>query len=405
MHITHLSLTNFRNYGRLELAIPHGSTLLYGQNAQGKTNLLEAIYYLATTRSAHATQDAQLLNWEAVEQDEPVIVGRLVAQLNTAYGVRLVELRLIQEKNNMGVSFRREALVDRRKVRLMDLLGHLRVVQFLPEDVQLITGAPAQRRRYLDITLCQVDTHYCRTLSQYNKLLEQRNALLKQIGEGTARASMLEIYDARLAELGAHVLLTRAKFMQALGRVAQHIYYEELTGRRETIRLHYLPRLQTESPTRGGSADTLIAWGDWLYQHQEQPSVVQKKYESLLAQTQSADIGRGSTHIGPHRDDWWFWVNGRQLASYGSRGQQRSAILALKMAEIEWMAQETGDAPILLFDEVVAELDEQRRACLLTVVQKAEQSLLTATDPEMFTESFLQTATMMHVVQGQITVR
>jgi DNA replication and repair protein RecF len=169
MQIDHLSLTNFRNYGRLELNIPPGVTLLYGHNAQGKTNLLEAIYYLATTRSPYAEHDGQLITWEARHSDEPVIVGRLTAQLTHAEGRRLIEIRLIEERamklRNGGASFRREALVDRRKVRLMDLLGNLRVVLFMPQDVQLVTGPPSERRRYMDVTLCQIDPIYCRTLS------------------------------------------------------------------------------------------------------------------------------------------------------------------------------------------------------------------------------------------------
>jgi DNA replication and repair protein RecF len=149
MHVTHLSLTNFRNYGRLELPLPTGPVLLHGNNAQGKTNLLEALYYLATTRSPHTAQDDELINWTASQSQEPVIVGRLVAQVTTAEGERHIEMRLIKEQQggyNGQSSFRREALVNRRKVRLMDLLGNLRVVMFLPEDMGLITGSPAARR-------------------------------------------------------------------------------------------------------------------------------------------------------------------------------------------------------------------------------------------------------------------
>ena len=183
MQVRRLSLTNFRNYARLELDLPGGVVLLHGDNAQGKTNLLEAIYFLATTRSPHASQDQQLINWDAMQTDDPVVVGRLVADVLRPDGPRHLEMRLIVEErgawalNGQG-SFRREALVNRGKVRLMDLLGHLRVVLFLPEDVDLATGPPANRRRYLNITLCQVDADYCRNLSTYNKVLEQRNACL-----------------------------------------------------------------------------------------------------------------------------------------------------------------------------------------------------------------------------------
>ena len=172
MRVSHLSLNNFRNYGRLELPLSPGATLLIGENAQGKTNLLEALYYLATTRSPHSTQDNQLINWDAAQSSDPLTAGRLVADLATSGQPKQVEMRLILERReNSQVSFRREALLNRRKVRLMDLLGQLQVVLFLPQDVGLVTGSPSERRRFLDITLCQVNRQYCRTLSQYNKVL------------------------------------------------------------------------------------------------------------------------------------------------------------------------------------------------------------------------------------------
>lgn len=401
MRLTHLSLTNFRNYGRLELDFPAGPTLLYGENAQGKTNLLEALYYLATTRSPQASQDSQLLNWEASQQPEPVIVGRLVAQIATHKGSRLIEMRLIQEEKGRGqTSFRREALVNRRKVRLMDLLGQLQVVLFLPEDVQLITGPPSQRRRYVDITLCQVDNHYCRTLSRYNKVLEQRNALLRQIAEGQSSAEVLPIFTERLAELGGQVFARRAQFFTAISRDTQRIHYEELTGGRETLRLHYAPRLSAEQ--NGSSEEIAHEMAAWLEDNYEDTQAACTRFASALDAARGLDLARGATTVGPHRDDWYFWVNGRNLSDFGSRGQQRTAILALRMAEIDWMARMTGETPILLLDEVVAELDERRRDLLLRYVQNVEQALLTATDPAMFTGTFLERSTTMNVADGQV---
>jgi DNA replication and repair protein RecF len=217
MQISHLSLTNFRNYGRLELDLPSGPTLLYGANAQGKTNLLEAVYYLATARSPHADQDQELVNWEAGDVDDLVVVGRLVAQLATADGRKQIEMRLIREQRGSTTSFRREALVDRRKVRLMDLLGHLRVVLFLPEDVQIVTGSPAGRRRYLDVTLCQTDAAYCRALSKYNKLLEQRNALLRRIAEFGHGRDLLSIYNEKMVQLACSDLRASCCFFGGTG--------------------------------------------------------------------------------------------------------------------------------------------------------------------------------------------
>lgn len=401
MYISHLSLTNFRNYGRLELDLSPGATLLYGQNAQGKTNLLEAIYYLATTRSPHAEYDNQLLNWDAAETEEPVVVGRLVAQVQMATETKRLEMRLILERNGRArpSSFRREVLVDRRKVRLMDLLGHLRVVLFLPEDVQLITGSPGERRRYMDITLCQIDAAYCRSLSQYNKVLEQRNALLRQIAEGSGSLDVLPIFTDKLVTLGSQILRRRALFLAGLARETQRVHYESLTNGRETIRLQYLPRLAGNGPPEQES----VASGEWLSTEEATPTSIKTQLAEVLRQIQPADIARGATSVGPHRDDWRFLLNGRALSSYGSRGQQRTAILALKMAEINWMTAVTGEQPILLLDEVVAELDAQRRAALLQTVQSAQQAILTATDPAMFTAEFLGNTTSLHVSNGRIS--
>jgi DNA replication and repair protein RecF len=404
MHIHRLSLTNFRNYGRLELKLPLGATLLHGANAQGKTNLLEAIYYLATSRSPQAEQDAHLINWEADTGSDPVVVGRVAAELETRQGARQLEIRLIKEQQQRQYTFRREALVDRRKVRLMDLLGVLRVVLFLPQDIQLVSGAPAARRRYLDVTLCQVDAVYCRTLSTYNKVLEQRNALLRRLAEGGNGRDLLPIYTEKLVKLGSQVFARRAAFVADLAREAQRLHFEDLTGGQETIRLSYLPRLPHNHANGNGEtgAEAAAAVAEWL---QEQDSIrnIADRFAGALARVEDADLARAVTTLGPHRDDWRFWVNGRELSSYGSRGQQRSAVLALKMAEISWMARESGETPILLLDEVVAELDGRRRALLLDVVQRASQSLLTATDPAMFTDSFLRTATTMKVENGRVT--
>jgi DNA replication and repair protein RecF len=403
MHIHRLSLTNFRNYGRLELELPLGATLLHGANAQGKTNLLEAIYYLATTRSPQAEQDAHLINWEAGSSDDPVIVGRVVADLVTREGARQLEVRLIKEQHQRQVTFRREALVDRRKVRLMDLLGILRVVLFLPQDIQLVTGPPAARRRYLDVTLCQTDTVYCRTLSAYNKVLEQRNALLRRLAEASNGRDLLPIYTEKLIKLGSQIFSRRAAFIADLAREAQRIHFEELTAGQETIRLSYLPRLEHNGASSNNDAAITAAatTAGWL-QDQNKIQNVAGRFAAALAAVEEVDLARSVTTLGPHRDDWRFWVNGRDLGSYGSRGQQRSAVLALKMAEINWMAGESGETPILLLDEVVAELDERRRALLLDSVKRASQAVLTATDPSMFTDSFLQNATTMLVNEGRI---
>ena len=418
MQVRRLSLTNFRNYARLELDLPGGVVLLHGDNAQGKTNLLEAIYFLATTRSPHASQDQQLINWDAMQTDDPVVVGRLVADVARADGPRLLEMRLILEErgawalNGQG-SFRREALVNRGKVRLMDLLGHLRVVLFLPEDVDLATGPPANRRRYLNITLCQVDRDYCRELSTYNKVLEQRNALLRRMAEGQTRgaADVLQILTEKLIEPGSRVLQRRAVFVTEMARLAQDIYFQDLIGGKESLRLGYLPGWNANGRSGDGSramTDPLLRDGDWL-QENANPAAIAERFAAELAAARPADLARGASTVGPHRDDWAIVVNGKNLGQFGSRGQVRTAILALKLAEIGWMKATTADTPILLLDEVSAELDQNRRAALLAHVveqvrgQGTAQAILTSTDPGLFTADFLAEATVLAVREGRVS--
>lgn len=406
MVVARLSLTNFRNYGRLELDLPTGPILLYGRNAQGKTNLLEAVYYLATARSPYAERDQQLLNWEANDSEELLVVGRLMAQIVTDAGTQQLELRLIKEQKQpfSPPTFRREALLNRRQVRLMDFIGHLRAVLFLPEDLQLIVGSPANRRRYLDITLCQTDSFYCRTLSEYNKLLDQRNALLRQIAETGTGRDLLPLFNDRLSQTGSELFSRRASLLAYLAREAQRIHYEALTNRQETVRLFYQPQL--EQLTNGNDSlkgranagtSTLAQW--LLTQTTDQ---IANHFRELLQLTETQDITRAATTTGPHRDDWFFQVNGRELQYYGSRGQQRTALLALKLAEINWMEQQTGELPILLLDEVVAELDAHRRELLLEWTQRAPQAILTATDPGMFSSSFLQKALTLQIINGRV---
>lgn len=404
MQISHLSLTNFRNYSRLELEIPSGITLLHGANAQGKTNILEAIYYLATTRSPFSEHDRQLINWTASETNDPIVVGRLKSTVRLGNEQHEIEIRLIQEIRNQALnqqkSFRREVLYDKRKVRLMDLLGKLRVVMFLPSDVQLISGSPAERRKFLNVTLCQIDPIYCRSLSQYNKVLDQRNALLRQIAEGLAKRDLLPIYTERLVRLGALLFCKRAEFLEFMTEKAHSIHYESLSERKETLRIVYKPKLSSK---RVGNQSSEAAISDWLMTNWGDETAVSQKFHTLLTQIQEHDIMRGSTTVGPHRDDWEIQLNSHAIGPFGSRGQQRSAILALKMAEIEWMQKNSGQKPILLLDDVVAELDATRRRSLLETVLQATQAIVTATEPTMFSTEFLKNAHAFHISEGQVT--
>jgi len=406
MLLNHLSLSNFRNYPALELDVPKGAVLFHGHNAQGKTNLLEAIYYLATARSPYADRDIELISWSAAESGEPLVVARLKADILAGSEDHRLELRLILEGNGGRGRLRRQALVDGARVRLLDFIGNLRVVLFLPRDVQLVTGSPRLRRRYLDAALCQTSSSYCRALSLYSKLLEQRNALLRQISETGQGTEMLEIFDERLAEPAGQIISLRAIFLDSLRSSGAAIYGSNLVDDDERLDLEYLPRLVNAS-ARGGNSNGLRrirqAAAELLG---ESPSAaaISESLRGEWLRLRADERARSTTLIGPHRDDWSLTVNDRDLAAFGSRGQQRSAILALKLAEVEWMNQATGEQPLLLLDEVAAELDQRRRSLLLQAVNMVTQAFVTATDPSMLGDDFMERCSPFLVESGTITL-
>ena len=407
MNISHLSLTNFRNYPRLEYSFQEGISILYGDNAQGKTNILESIYYLATSRSPYTSQDQQIINWQADQADELIIVSRIMAQIvhTAADQSSQIELRLIKEIKNGDSHFRREALINRRKVRLMDLLGHLRVVLFLPTDLELITGSPAQRRRHIDISLCQTDPVYCRTLSSYNKILEQRNAALRQINQFGAGRDVISILNDKLISAGTTLFKRRAQYIDALSRAMEAIHYEHLTQGSETIRIHYLPRLSDQKLDRWQAETSLAKFQTlttFILEHSADDATIADRFREAIEANFEKDIAAGSTTIGPHRDDWQFQINSHSLADYGSRGQQRTAILAYKLAEIGQMEVDTGESPLLLLDDVVAELDENRRTWLFEYIADKGQTFITSTDLSLYPDRFLEQASAIFVQGGRL---
>jgi DNA replication and repair protein RecF len=401
MRISHLSLTNFRNYARLELDLPPGMIVLHGDNAQGKTSLLESIYYLATSRSPHITSDRQLINWLADE--EPIPFARLVAEVQTREGPRRVEVGMMLERTGREVRFKKQVRVNGLPRRVMDLLGQIRVVMFLPQDMDLVEGSPSTRRRYLNVTLCQVDPAYCRALGEYDRVLSQRNALLRQLQErgGRGDASQLAFWDERLAGNGAVIVAGRYRLVRDLERKARQIH-RDLSGEGENLRLRYLPGFDP-APTPEGQLS--FDAGDLGVEALPQlpPSQIVERFKAALQARRRDDLTRGMTTIGPQRDEMRFLVNGRDLGLYGSRGQNRTAVLALKLAELAWMRERTGEWPLLLLDEVAAEFDEHRRAYLMKQINGADQVLLTTTEPSLLPDEVLCQATRWHVVGGHIT--
>ncbi len=405
MHLTSLSLTNFRNFVRLELPLQRGLTLIHGANAQGKTSLLEAVYYLATSKSPHAGVERELVNWLAREDTTRFlrVQGQIVRDTTTAYPEQLEVI--LAPANGSTASYGKRVRINGVVQRALDLVGHLRVVLFLPEDIELVNGAPALRRRYLDIALCQMEPDYCRTLSTYNQALQQRNALLRHLRERGGSSQQMAFWDERIIQLGAHLIQRRQWFISAL-EIAARERQRALTDGRERLYLEYLPSVDpAQDPAQVARQLTLtydvVAEGKAPYAAHSAQEIA-AAFQAQLHAVRSREIAAAMTLLGPHRDDMRFLVHGRDLRAYGSRGQQRTATLALKLAEVQVMTQATREPPVLLLDDVMSELDQLRRAAVLQTLDGVTQALLTTTDWDDFTPQFRQQAARLHIVEGRV---
>jgi DNA replication and repair protein RecF len=389
MHVSHLSLAHVRNYARLELELSARVHVFEGANAQGKTNLLESIYYLATTRSPMTTSDRELIAWSAGA--EPIPNAQLEATVARGGEVQTVAMALVLEPEPAPTgTLRRRIWVNGVPRRAMDALGVLNVVLFLPEDTALVAGAPSERRRYLDVTLCQIDVGYCRALSRYNRVVAQRNALLRQVREGrvSGREAQAErgAWDEQLVRLGAVVLARRIEAVADLARLAGDLH-PALTGGNEALSITYRSTLD----------EWAAAHAEW-----EDAATLEERYREALRNAARDEARRGVTLVGPHRDDLRFTLNCYDATVYGSRGQQRTVALSLKLAELAYMRTVTGEAPVLLLDDVASELDRTRSHRLLDMVGDVEQVLITITDSAVLDPSVLGRAVRWEVDEGEI---
>lgn len=407
MRLNYLSLTNFRNYTRLELTLPGRLTVIQGANGQGKTNLLEAIHLLATGRSPRATAERELIAWLALEG--PLPYARLTGDIGTGKDAEKLELVLEPTANsgNSAPTVRKQVRINGAPRRGVDLVGHLRVVLFLPEDVSLVSGAPAERRRYLDIALCQMSPAYCRALGEYNRIVTQRNALLRRLRDEGGDPGQLQFWDTQMTEHGSVLTHRRSLAVQTLDQIAA-LRHLELSDRVERLHLGYLPSpdpaaVATDSTRQVDAArKQRLAEGRPAY-HASTREAIREKFLAQLRGLRPREIAAGACLLGPHRDDMAFAVDGHDLRAFGSRGQQRTAALALKLAELQMMRDETGDSPLLLLDDVMSELDATRRQTLLDALSGVEQTLVTTTDWSDFTPELLAQAHRLTVAQGRLT--
>jgi len=390
MHVTNLSLRDFRAYERLELSLEPGTTLFYGPNAAGKTTILEALFYLATTRSPRAGADRELVRWDAAGDIGTPPFARLVCDVRRSEGkVRLevIVQRRADDEGQLTSASLKTVRIDRKAVRALDLVGNLRVVLFTPADLALVTGAPSERRRYLDVTLSQLNGRYVRTLSHYQKVVQQRNSLLRGWRERRrpqrGAADELAFWDRELTLAGAYVLRERLAAVAELNLLIGPIFCQVTAG---------------DQPLIAGYQSTVAGLAGVPDER-----AIEAAFQAHLERIRDDEIGRGQTLVGPHRDDLLLTMGPISVGTYGSRGQQRSATLALKLGEAELMRARAGDAPVLLLDDLLSELDAERRAHLLeTLARPDQQTLVTATGMEDFDAAFLARAKKIRVEGGRL---
>lgn len=385
LHLKRLKLRHFRTYDDLDLRLLPGVTLLHGPNAAGKTNILEAIFCLGTTKSFRTRSDRELISWNPQEEPVPRF-ARIEGDAEARNGPVRVEMAIGEQpaRGPVEVSTRKQFKLNGRPVRASDVVGEVKVVLFSPDDVDLVTGSPSQRRRFMDLTLCQIDHRYLRLLQEYGRVVVQRNSLLQRLRGRPDPATLLEFWDEKLIATGVQIMSTRKAMLRVLNDFAREAY-TDLSGLGEELTIAYVPSLE-------GAADA-------------SESHLADLFRARLAQLQTKEIYQGATLVGPHRDDLQFLVNDKDMQSYGSRGQQRSVALSLRLAELRYMTNRTGEQPILLLDEAMAELDEDRRRLLLRLMQSHPQVLVTTANIDAFPEAFRDAATVLRVGAGGIERR
>ena len=357
MYIESLELKNFRNYEELSIVLDPGTNILYGDNAQGKTNVLEAVYLCGTTKSHRGSKDKEMIRFE---QDESHI--RMMVKKD---GVsHKIDMHL---KKNKAKGIAIDGIPIRKAA---ELFGIVNLVAFSPEDLNIIKNGPSERRRFMDLELCQLNKVYLQELTSYNKVLNQRNKLLKDIGFQPGLTETLDVWDMQLVSYGKKIISLRRQFMEELGEIIRQIH-SNLTGKKEEIRLLY------------------------------EPDVEEKVFEEKLQSAREKDLRFRGTSVGPHRDDFCVQTNGIDIRKYGSQGQQRTAALSLKMSEIYLVEKVTKDHPVLLLDDVLSELDSSRQNYLLQSIHNI-QTVITCTGLDELIENNFSIDRVFRVTEGKI---
>ncbi len=357
MIIKSIELADYRNYDFLTMEFDKGTNILYGDNAQGKTNILEAIYVAATTKSHKGSKDKEIVNFNKEE-----------AHIRTYIEKEGVETRVdmhLRKNKSKGIA------IDGQKIKkAADLLGLCNVVFFSPEDLGIIKNGPAERRRFVDMELCQLDSFYLYNLNNYNKIVNQRNKLLKDMYLNNDLKETLNIWDMQLVSFGSKIIERRKLFIDQLNEIILDIH-KKLSGGKEELMISYEPDVEIEN------------------------------FEKALRQSQEKDIRAKMTTVGPHRDDFCFQIGEVDIRKFGSQGQQRTAALSLKLAEIEIVKKIAKDTPVLLLDDVLSELDSNRQNYLLDSIGEI-QTIITCTGLEDFVNDRFKINKVYKVTDGKV---
>lgn len=387
-YLSHLSLTNFRNLVELELDLPEGVVVFFGSNAQGKTTLLEAVYLLAIARSFRAENEREVLNFQAAAQGKHGLVGGTIEKLGervqVMVGYQPVPPRADageseRDPRHGGISVRKQIRVSRVKRTATELVGTVNAVLFSAEDIELVMGPPSGRRRFLDVLISQADPLYIKGLQRYQKVVQQRNQLLRMINDGRAQAEELAFWDDELVREGSWITWRRRDVMKVLASVcAEH--HAQLATPGEFFQISYQPSV----PVAETIQDT------------------EEQFRQSLAAASRRERATANTVVGPHRDDFDLLINEVDMGTFASRGQARTLGLSLRLAEASYLASVRGEGPIILLDDVLSEMDSDRRRRVLEKATQYQQSLITTTDIEPMKDFFGETATYFRVADGGV---
>ena len=359
MFIKRLQMLNYRNYNALDIELCPNVNVFMGDNAQGKTNILEAIYYCAFAKSHRTSKDKELINWNGEHAFISVDVVR--ERLD-----KRIDISILKDG-------KKSIRINKIKIKKIgELFGNFNVVMFSPEDLRIIKDSPGVRRKFIDMELCQLNPKYYYNLVQYNKVLNERNILLRN---RNTSSEMLEIYDMQLVEFGYNIIRDRIKYIESLNKYAEKIH-SDITSGKEKINFKYISTIKDLEN-------------------------IKENFYTLLEKNRSKDCDRGITSIGPHRDDFFVYINDIDTKSYGSQGQQRTAVLTMKFSSLEIIKELTGEFPVLLLDDVLSELDFNRKKYILSTIGQI-QTVITCTGIEDLYEYLDEKAKVFKVKNGEI---